>query len=328
MHPDNDRIREALGVTAWHKAGYTGKRGLTLTGEDDIAKGTHGYYTRMAHLEIAPDRQISFPGRYGMGMVLDGNLDQAYPYIMSSGADVMYQSYYGSDEKWDDKVWPENLIMFSAAGNDGLSGDFVQRLKAKCICGVAALILLNGELTPAYFSSDNEYNDFASVGFIYLDGQPMKGTSFAAPVLAGMAALVNDLFIDKTGRPLKASAMYQFLKDCCVDLAAEGKDIDTGWGAPVLPPPDAVDIWKYQDKPEETEKETDDVTKEEFKNLYDEINPLYTSLTQVPDYWRAEAAELMRAGAIKGDGVNPIAIRRDTLQAVIINKRYIDGGAK
>ena len=62
MYSDNDKIRNLLGVPAWHNAGYTGKRGLTITGEDDNSKNSHGYFTRLSHLEIAPDRQIVYPG--------------------------------------------------------------------------------------------------------------------------------------------------------------------------------------------------------------------------------------------------------------------------
>jgi hypothetical protein len=75
-------------------------------------------------------------------------------------------------------------------------------------------------------------------------------------------------------------------------------------------------------------KEEEEMTLDQFREYYDTVNPLYTSLTQIPEYWRAEAAELMQSGAIKGTGVYPICIRAEQLQAVIINKRYVDGGAK
>ena len=74
------------------------------------------------------------------------------------------------------------------------------------------------------------------------------------------------------------------------------------------------------------EMEEETMTSEAFEKLYDSVNPLYTSLDQVPDYWREEAAALVAAGAIQGDGENPIAIRREALQAAIVNKRYTDQG--
>jgi len=58
-----------------------------------------------------------------------------------------------------------------------------------------------------------------------------------------------------------------------------------------------------------------------FNGLYNVVNPLYTSLAQVPDYWRDEVAAMMKAGAMKGDGKHEIAIRKESLQAVIIAYR-------
>ena len=75
---------------------------------------------------------------------------------------------------------------------------------------------------------------------------PFSGTSCAAPVLAGMARLVNDLFIDKTGFPLSSADMYRFFADNCRDLHTRGEDDFTGWGLPILPPPETVDVWRYQ----------------------------------------------------------------------------------
>lgn len=68
----------------------------------------------------------------------------------------------------------------------------------------------------------------------------------------------------------------------------------------------------------------DSMTTEQFEALYNQINPLYTGLDQVPEYWRAETESLMKAGAIQGDGVHPISLRKEQLQAVVINKRYED----
>jgi len=44
----------------------------------------------------------------------------------------------------------------------------------------------------------------------------------------------------------------------------------------------------------------------------------------VPAYWKDDADALVKAGAIKGDGVKSFGIRSSTLKAVIINKRYAD----
>lgn len=477
MNPENDRFRNLLGVTAWHKAGYTGKRGLTFTGESETTPHLHGGLTMEAHLEIAPDRTIVCPTPNKSYAINRDDVPVVFAKAKELGADVMYQSYTGDKDLWDGPECPEDFFIASAAGNFGAS-DYTERLEAEQVYGVAAVTLMaDGSVLPAYYSSDNPYNDFAAPANLWLFHHTETGTSFAAPVLAGMVALVNDMAIEKTGRPLKAKAMYRFLKDCCMDIAEKGKDDDTGWGMPVLPPPETVDIWRYQDEVVTAEevlelargeigvvenpanssnvkyntdyygrvindpayhwcatflwwlfkkkgapglyygggktascstlygyhkargqavteyrpgdiiffdfsgngkstehvgicesvdgeyittidgntgttneanggavmrrrrllkyvsaayrpayKEEEEMTLEQFKEFYDEVNPLYTSLTQIPDYWRAEAADLIMAGVIKGDLENPIAIRQDALQSVIISKRLIEGG--
>lgn len=482
MNPDNNRIRDLLGVTAWHRAGYTGKRGLTFTGESETTPHLHGGLTREAHLEIAPDRKIVCPTPDRTYATNTFDIPVVYAKAKELGADVMYQSYLGDNNGWDSPDKPDTFFISAGAGNDGSSGEWSERIEAEQVYGIAALTLMaDGKVLTAYYSSDSPYNDFAVPANLWLFNHQEIGTSFAAPVLAGLVALVNDMAIEKTGRPLRAKAMYQFLKDCCVDVAAKGKDDDSGWGMPVLPPPETVDIWKYQDKPvtaseilalargeigivedpanssnvkyntayysreindpeyhwcavflwwlfdqlgapglyygggktascstlyayhkaqgravtdyrpgdiiffdfsgnkaktehvgicesvggeyittidgntgttneanggavmrrrraikyvsgafrpayKEEEKEEENVTIEQFKEMYDQVNPLYTSLTQIPSYWRPEAAELVQAGIIRGDGVNPIAIRQDALQSVIICKRLVEGG--
>lgn len=476
MHPENDRIRDLLGVTAWHEAGYTGRRGLTFTGESEDTPGSHGGMTREAHREIAPDREICCPTPERTYATDRQDIPVLYQAASEQKADVMYQSYTGENCGWDDWSAPEPFTMLAAAGNDG-PGGYNQRIEAQQVYGCSAVTYLaSGSIVPAYYSSDSPFNDFCAPANLWLWHGVRGGTSYAAPVLAGLAALVNDFFLDKTGRPLKRKRMYDFLKAHCRDVAGDGKDVDTGWGMPVLPPPETIDIWRWQDKMvtakevldlarsqigvkedpagsnnvkyntdyygrvindsayawcavfiwwlfqqvgapglyygggktasctilsgyhrslgqtvkeykpgdiiffdfsgerkitehvgicERVEdgyittidgntgttsdanggavmrrrrslqyvsyayrpeyKEEENMTKDEFQALYDQVNPLYTSLTQVPSYWRDEAAALMQAGAIQGDGVNPIYIRSEQLQAIIVAKRYTDG---
>lgn len=53
-------------------------------------------------------------------------------------------------------------------------------------------------------------------------------------------------------------------------------------------------------------------------------NPIYKTIEEVPSYWREETKALVSAGAILGDGTYPLGIRRETLKAAIITKRYTD----
>ena len=474
MYSDNDKIRNLLGVPAWHNAGYTGKRGLTITGEDDNSKNSHGYFTRLSHLEIAPDRQIVYPGTKYEGKLNGDSLCQKAEEL---GADVAFLSSIQSEDSWENAVCPDSFFISAGAGNDSVS-DYSEQIKDEQVYGIGALTLLNGtQLIPDYYSSESEYVDFAVPSSLWIENRHQVGTSFSTPVLAGLVALVNDFFIDKTGQPLKRKRMYEFLKAHCMDVSVEGKDVKTGWGMPVLPPPETIDIWRWQDKPVKVseilklaqsqigvkenpansnnvkyntdyygreindsayawcavfiwwlfqqvgapglyygggktascttlnsyhkargqavtdyqpgdiiffdfsgkkkitehvgicesvedgyittidgntgttneanggavmrrkrslkyvsaayrphyEKEDDEeMTIEQFKEMYNEVNPLYTSLSQVPSYWQEETKALIQEGAIQGDGTHELNIRNDALQSAIICKRYAD----
>ena len=72
----------------------------------------------------------------------------------------------------------------------------------------------------------------------------------------------------------------------------------------------------------------EDMTQEAFNKKMntwqDENDPLYKTLDEVPTYWKNDAAALVRAGAIKGDGIYSFGLRLSVLKAAIICKRYVD----
>ncbi|NCC68072.1 MAG: N-acetylmuramoyl-L-alanine amidase [Clostridia bacterium] len=75
-------------------------------------------------------------------------------------------------------------------------------------------------------------------------------------------------------------------------------------------------------------EEEEDMTQDTFNKLMsawqEQNDPLYKTLDDVPSYWNDDAAALVKAGAIKGDGVDSFCIRQSVLKAAIINKRYVD----
>jgi len=76
------------------------------------------------------------------------------------------------------------------------------------------------------------------------------------------------------------------------------------------------------------ESEDENMTQDTFNKLMnawqDQNDPFYKTLDDVPTYWKDDAAALVKAGAIKGDGINSLGVRQSTLKAAIINKRYAD----
>lgn len=199
--------------------------------------------------------------------------------------------------QYADPVIPKDIFMCVGAGNDGESSHNGW-MHAENIYGVGAVDIVwsatrNGEPIPgaellvqaASYTSESEHVDFGSATGLYVNGMidRFTGTSCAAPTLAGMAALVNDFFIDKTGRPLPHRSMYRFFKDYTVDIESPGKDNLTGWGIPILPYPDEIDIWLYQVPEEEkvVPEEEPEIIPEEPK-VEEEIIPEEPKVEEEP----------------------------------------------
>ena len=273
MNSRNDNVRDFCGVTAWHNAGYTGSRVSIGSAENfvDASPSTHKYKTWLIANEFAPDAKYYYfkVSATSANRTIEQRKALIKSMLEENGVSVYFASLSGVRDASHDEVlsdFPELILLFSAGndGDDGSSG----YIRSKTIYGVGAVEikwskLVNGKpaedaevmLRPAGYSSVSEDVDFAAPTKLYLKGsETFSGTSCAAPALAGMCALVNDFFIDKTGKPLTRDKMYQFLKDNCIDLKDEGHDTKTGWGLPILPHPDTIDISKYAE-----------VTKEEVK---------------------------------------------------------------
>ena len=72
------------------------------------------------------------------------------------------------------------------------------------------------------------------------------------------------------------------------------------------------------------EKEDDTVTRKEFEVIYNKVNPLYKTISDVPDYWKAEVRKMIDCGAINGgtaDNPNDVNMRYEALQAAIVAYR-------
>ena len=261
MNSKNDYIREYLGVDKFHARGYTGTRVKALTGERlDEWMTQHGQQTQLAFLEMAPDAHLSYAPFPGAENVVTKF------HQLKGDACVMFVSLSvsGNTAASADLAIPDDLFVCVGAGNYG-EDRANSWMKAKKVYGAGAVdirwsAMRGGKPLPgasllvqsAQYTSHSDHVDFGAATGLYLPGyiDTFPGTSCAAPVLAGMAALVNDFFIHKTGRPLSHEAMYRFMKDHSVDIEAKGKDALSGWGVPILPDPDGIDVWKYQEKVE------------------------------------------------------------------------------
>lgn len=341
MNSKNDFIRDYIGVSAWHKAGYTGKRVVVLTGEKfEGADATyHGECTKAALLEIAPDATVEyspFPGALN-------TTKKFLETIEKTGASAMFYSMSVSamsGKKNIDENIPDRVFVAVAAGNYG--DDYANAyMRPDTVYGVGAVdfvwsVMVNGQpapgaeliIKPAGYTSISEVVDFGAPTGLYLDGNGrFNGTSCACPALVGMVALVNDFFIDKTGAPLTHEKMYQFLKDCSEDIRPEGKDDKVGWGMPILPAPGKINIEKYQPDYKEPE-EDEEMSYNDFLKYMKQYEAQRAAKPE-PAWSKQEGhfAKAKKEGIM--DGTRPEdPVKRDELAAILGRMGLIGGDAK
>ena len=259
-----------LGITEWHKAGYTGK-GIKILSDEKVCEKVHpdvtspaGFKSKrghgddvMSHIKlVAPDATfIAYPFSGQFGETYKCNCAD---YIRNQGVHVFTTSCLGSypnngKQKAIQDCIDAGCIFFAAAGNDnkqGLIGE--SRYEGYlAIGGVRPTFTgeYNGE-EPIYdwnslyktnYSSVGEELDYVTIAEIL----GVSGTSFCAPVFAGMVGLVQQFFLEKAGRTLTRSEMVCFIDDNLLDVEEEGFDIRTGHGLFRLPKPETIKISDY-----------------------------------------------------------------------------------
>ena len=62
----------------------------------------------------------------------------------------------------------------------------------------------------------------------------------------------------------------------------------------------------------------------QFKKMYDEINPTYNTLDEVPGYWREDIRELVEKGIISGVGGGKLGLTHSECKAAVLAKRIAE----
>lgn len=273
----NKKYREFTGVEKFHKVGYFGERAAAVTGETidpawfpgnyaenlggESADWGHAYMTAATFFQAAPLAKLySCPQgmSYIGGKFSSKMYDEWIPKLKELGVTVMFNStdshpnssfVQAISERLKELPW---FTPFYAAGNES-NDSFSKWLKVPEITGVGAIVIdVNGNVYPANYTSKTDLVDFGSTTNINYTGPndnyeaSCSGTSAATPWLCGMACLVQDFFVHRTGKPLDRESLLRFFMDHTVDVGAPGFDTQVGNGAVVLPDPKDIDIFKYQ----------------------------------------------------------------------------------
>lgn len=280
----NAWLRRVTGVDKFHAAGYFGSRVTAGTGEKVnteaysaggriipvLGDGTseHAVQTAAVFFQVAPEATLysfSTNARLAGGQKNWDFFTDCVPVIDEKRIANVFFSRVENDKTAREKhaavlaarPW---LKEFWAAGNDG-ADSYSRLLQVEDAIGVGAAEVLRSNkviggprVYPAGYTSQTELVDFAAPGNPGVNiaaekpsdhADILAGTSFAAPWLCGMACLVDDFFLDRTGQALSRAAMVRFFKDHCEDIGKAGKDNQSGFGLVVLPEPEEIDIEKY-----------------------------------------------------------------------------------
>lgn len=233
------RQREYVNINQWHDAGYTGK-GLTIL-QDDTGNTMHSYNCQDIIQTILPDAKVIrglISGRTNSQGVVEasvthynnGHIKMSFDeFIVKYNVTMINNSKNGgkgnADSDWS--VWMKrkikeyNLIGFGAAGN---GGDIDNRFYGSFIMVSGVYLKDDGTILNYGAKGDIDFSMF--MGF-------QSGTSFASPFLCGMAGLLREKYPE-----ISQEEVYEYFKSHSQKLGDEGKNIDYGWGIPILGNPD------------------------------------------------------------------------------------------
>ncbi|MDN5318005.1 MAG: hypothetical protein PWR08_2130 [Thermoanaerobacterium sp.] len=272
---------EICGILQWHQKGYTGKNIKICELEscpilpmfdgklhDPFGYGinrslnSHGQKVFDVIHQVAPDAELyEFPfahqtiGDNATGTFFDKTIPALYEY----GIDIIGASLSGTDNKAVTeafrKLVADGKIFVHSAGNKGTKG-LNEFSIADVGISVAAVGYTDrtGDIFLKSYSSRGEQLDFCMFSGLYVYNakdttlktvMQMEGTSFSSPMMIGMIALVQQFFLERTGRKLTQPEMYKFICDHVKDLGKLGRDVEYGYGLFVLPNPESININKY-----------------------------------------------------------------------------------
>lgn len=275
----NEKEFDYLGITKFHKLGYKGQ-GITIASREKLTE--HGSNVYDILKQVCPEAVI----RTKVDFCKDEDFDIYTTSLIFDG-----------DKFKANRVRELNVkdkLLFCAAGNNG-NENCTSTSKADFI-SVGACHLQNGEPKLASYSSRCEHIDFVSFSNIetsYSGGKKIRGTSFSAPLLAGMIALVQCYFLKNRGSKLNYDEMIEFMKINSKDLGEKGRDNKYGHGLFVLP-----NIGEGE-----------------------EVNERYNKLEEVPEYARSVIQKLIDKEVIKGNENGDLDLSTDLLRTLVILDR-------
>lgn len=237
---DNPQIEPAL------------QKGKDFVGKTDGTEDTVGHGTRVAGIIAAqPVKGSGFSGlaydaeilplRYtgGDGQEGEGNsrtMSRAINAAVAAEVDIINISSDTAEKKPSDdlaaavaRAVAADILVVVAAGNDGTDGKLEKTYPA-AYPGVLAVAASDRNNERAEFSQSGKFVDIAAPGVGMVSTVPnggqcaADGTSFAAPYVAGVAALMVEKYPDWTSQEIAARLMQT------ANRPGSEPDSEIGWG--------------------------------------------------------------------------------------------------
>lgn len=305
------------GITRWHELGYKGQ-GIKIASKEDVMEGIFDDVLCTDPFTIMCDDADH--GTSAMDLIRQvvpnatkiATRFSEFDELIKNPPDILTSSTYpsnGSVDKYMPKcieLLNKGCFLVSGAGNSGTKG-VLYMVKNDVFKSVGACRMVRGEIVKATFSSEGEELDYMSFDRLNVTWKKGKtsGTSFASPVFAGMIALVQCFFMLKTGKKLTHEQLDRFIRDNCIDLDKEGRDVKTGYGLFILPNPTTIDVSKYC---------------EDYRGSEEENMVRYNTLDEIPEWGKETVSKLINKGALKGDE-NGLNMSEDLLRTLVIHDR-------
>ncbi|WP_406174061.1 type VII secretion-associated serine protease mycosin [Streptomyces sp. NBC_00996] len=199
-----------------------------------------------------------------------------------------------------DTALAHNIVVVASAGNDGLGGN-VKKTYPASYDGVLAVAASDRNNERASFSQSGEFVDVAAPGVDMISTVPKggncsdNGTSFSAPYVAGVAALIKAKHPTWTAREIVAQI------EQTAERSIAGHDRLVGWGVV-----DPVRALTDDDHPIESPNPQEGLTKAEAPT------PAKLQLGETADERNARLATYVAVGAavlVAGLGGAAVAVR-------------------